>query len=394
MIDLAVIGGRLLLDPSVEPVEAAVGIDEGRIVSLGADTPAARRMWDVEGRLVTAGLVEAHTHLVFGGERVGDFRRRLAGATYEQIASDGGGIRSTVEATRAAPTDELVAAAVKRLRWLASNGATTVEVKSGYGLDLDQELRMLEVARTAAALTGVRVSTTLLPLHVVPPDEDRAAYVDAVCRRMLPAAVGRADAVDVFIEGIAFSLDEARRCFEAAQLLGFPVKAHVGQFSDLGGARLAADVGALSVDHCEHVPATDAAALAEAGTVAVLVPGASLFLDEGARPPVSAFREHGVRMAVSTDLNPGSSPLASLPMAAALAVHRFGLTPEEALAGITTNAAAAIGVAGSRGAIRTGFAGDLAVWDVSSPIELVYWLGAPICHATVAGGNVVEWSRS
>ncbi len=393
MIDLAVVGGRLMLDPGSEPAAAAIGIDDGRIVTVGTEVPEARRVWDVEGRLVTAGLVDAHTHLVFGGERVGDFRRRLAGATYEQIAAEGGGIRSTVEATRSATTDELITGATRRLRWLAANGATTIEVKSGYGLDVGHELRMLEVARAAAAQAGVRVSTTLLPLHVVPPHADRTTYVDMVCREMLPGAAGLADAVDAFIEGIAFTADEARRCLERARSLGFALKAHIGQFSDLGGGRLAARLGALSVDHCEHVATGDIEALAEAGTVAVLVPGASFFLAESARPPVESFRHAGVRMAVATDLNPGSSPLASLPMAAALAVHRFGLTPEEALAGITSHGAAALGVSDRRGGIATGFDGDLAVWDVVSPSELVYWLSAPICHATVVGGRVFEWGR-
>ena len=394
MIDLALTNARILVDPGTRPFEGSLGVDGGKIVSVGPDVSEARRTLDVEGRLVTAGLIDPHTHLVFGGDRVPDFQRRLSGATYQELAATGGGIRSTVAATRAARFDELKASAARRMRWLAANGATTVEVKSGYGLDTDHELRMLAAARTAAGEVGMRLSTTLLPLHVVPSDSERGPYVDLVCNEMIPraAAEGLADAVDVFIEDIAFTADEGRRCLEVARAHGLATKAHVGQFSDMGGARLAAAIGASSIDHCEHVPASDARALAEAGTVAVLVPGASLFLGDDHRPPVAAFRAEGVRMAVSTDLNPGSSPLASLPLAAALAVHRFGLTPEEALAGVTTHAAAALGASDRRGRIGVGYDADLAVWDVESAIELVYWLAAPLCHATVVGGTVHEWS--
>lgn len=394
MIDLLMTNATVVAEPGRDPVRTSIGIAGGEIVHVGSATHEAATTWDVEGRLVTAGLVECHTHLVFGGDRLADFSRRLSGASYEEIAAGGGGIRSTIAATQAATTEQLESSAAQRMRWLATTGVTTVEVKSGYGLDPDQELRMLQVAHRAASTVGLRLAATLLPLHVVPTDIDRARYLDLVCDEMIPAAASEslADAVDVFIEGIAFTAEEARRCLQTALDHGLAVKAHVGQFSDLGGSRLAAEFGALSVDHCEHIPVEDAPLLAEAGTVAVLVPGASLFLAETSRPPVAAFRDHGVRMAVSTDLNPGSSPLASLPLAALLAVHRFGLTPSEAFAGITTHAAAAVGVDERRGRIAPGFDADLAVWDATSPAELVYWLAAPLCHATVVGGTVHEWS--
>ncbi len=390
MIDLLIADASILSEPATTPVRGTIGVSDGRIVHVAAEPPVDEvgQVWDVEGRLVTPGLIDAHTHLVFGGDRLEDFGRRLGGAAYEEIATSGGGIKSTIAATQSAATDDLIHSAVARMRWLASTGVTTVEVKSGYGLDVEHELRMLRVARAAGAEVGLRVSTTLLPLHVVP--DDRTQYLDLVCDEMIPASVEVADAVDVFIEGIAFTEAEARRCLEVAQAHGLMVKAHVGQFSDLGGSRLAAELGAISVDHCEHVPPEDAPLLAAAGTVAVLVPGASLFLDEPARPPIEAFRQHGVRMAVSTDLNPGSSPLASLPLAGALSIHRFGLTPEEALSGITVNAAAALGFDRSRGRVASGYDADLAIWDVESPIELVYWLAAPLCHATVVGGVIHE----
>jgi imidazolonepropionase len=396
VVDLMITNGSVLVDPASDTLPASVGITDGQIVYIGdeRDAPAADHRWDVEGRIITAGLVEPHTHLVFGGNRLVDFNRRLGGSTYEEIAASGGGIRSTIAATRAASSEDLIRSAVSRMRWLASTGVTTVEVKSGYGLDVEHELRMLRVAREAAAETGVRIFTTLLPLHVAPDDLARSDYLDLVCDKMIPAAVGVADAVDVFVEGIAFTTAEARRCLEVARSHALALKAHVGQFSDLGGSQLAAEMGALSVDHCEHIPAADAPLLADAGTVAVLVPGASLFLGEEKLPPIDAFRRCSVPMAISTDINPGSSPMASLPLAAALAVHRFGLTPVEALTGVTEAGAAALGVADRRGRIALGFDADLAVWDIEDPTELVYWLGAPLCHTTVVGGVVSTWSRT
>ncbi len=390
-LDLLVTGGAVVGD-SGEPADVAIGIATGLITYLGPakDAPVAQQTWDVAGRLITPGLVDCHTHLVFGGDRFGDFRRRLAGESYTEIAESGGGIRSTVQATREAATDELVGGAKQRLEWLMRSGVTTVEVKSGYGLTVQDELRMLRVAREAADATGIEVTTTLLGAHVLPSGADRAGFVEAVCSEMIPQARGLADAVDVFIERIAFTAAEADQIFSAARRHGYAVKAHAGQLSDVGGAEVAAAHRALSIDHCEHVSSSVMAALASAGTVAALVPGASLFLAEEARPPVAEFRSHGIPMAITTDLNPGSSPLASLPLAASLAIHRFGLTPAEAYAGITVNAAAATGLP-DRGKIGLGLRADLAVWDISSPTELVYWLGAPMCHGIVIGGRRRVW---
>lgn len=390
-----VIGGGLVVStdgPRLRAEPLSIGINGDRVTYIGpsADAPQGRSSWDLGGRLVTPGLVDAHTHLVFGGDRLSDFERRISGDSYVDIATSGGGIRSTVHATQTASDGELLTSAARRLTWLARSGVTTVEVKSGYGLDLQHELRMLRVAREAARQAPVDVVTTLLGAHVVPAEADRTEYVDMVCNELIPMASGFADAFDVFIESIAFTADEADRMFGVAQQNEMPVKAHVGQLSDIGGAEVAARHGALSIDHCEHVPVTAMAALAGAGTVANLVPGASLFLGDTARPPIDDFRRHGVRVAVTTDLNPGSSPLASLPMAASLSIHRFGLSAGEAFAGITSVAASALGLH-DRGLIAVGKRADLAIWDLQDPLELVYWMGAPTCHAVVVGGDVTVW---
>ena len=390
-LDLLVTGGTVVKGQG-ESADLAVGIAGGLITYVGPteDAPEAEQTWDVAGRLITPGLVDCHTHLVFGGDRFVDFRRRLGGESYAEIAESGGGIRSTVQATQRATAEELAAGAKQRLEWLMRSGVTTVEVKSGYGLTVRDELRMLRVAKEAAHATGIEVTTTLLGAHVLPSGTDRAAYVESVCSEMIPQARGLADAVDVFIERIAFTAAEADQIFSEARQHGYAVKAHTGQLSDIGGAEVAAAHQALSIDHCEHVPTSVMGSLALAGTVTVLVPGASLFLAEAARPPVAEFRSHGIPMAITTDLNPGSSPMASLPLAASLAIHRFGLTPTEAFAGITVNAAAAAGLP-DRGRIEVGLRADLAVWDVSSPTELVYWLGAPMCHGIVVGGRRRVW---
>ncbi len=381
--------------------DGAVGMADGRVCWTGpmAGFPpgtGASATVDAAGALVTPGLVDCHTHLVFGGDRVAEFEARLSGAGYEELARRGGGIASTVAATRAAGEDELVATAVRRAEHLLADGVTTVEIKSGYGLDLETERRMLAAARRVGDELPLRVRTTFLGAHTVPaeyrgrPD----AYVDLVCDDMVPAvaAAGLADAVDAFCERIAFSPEQVTRVFRAAREHGLPVKLHADQLSDGGGAALAASFDALSADHLEHASPPGVRALAAAGTVAVLLPGATHTLDEGARPPVAALRSAGVPIAVSTDANPGTSPLLSLRLAANLACTLLGLTPAEALAGITRNAARALGLAGTAGVLAPGAAADLVVWDAGQPAGLVYWLGGRLARSVVVAGEVVRTS--
>jgi imidazolonepropionase len=379
--------------------DGGVGVIDGRVGWTGpmADLPSATsaaHTIDAAGALVTPGLVDCHTHLVFGGDRVAEFEARLSGASYEELARRGGGIASTVAATRAADEDELVATAVHRAEHLLGDGVTTVEIKSGYGLDLDTERRMLAAARRVGHELPLRVRTTFLGAHTVP-EEYRGrpdAYVDLVCDDMVPAmaAAGLADAVDAFCEGIAFSPEQVTRVFDAARRSGLPVKLHADQLSDGGGAALAASFDALSADHLEHASPPGVRALAAAGTVAVLLPGATHTLGERARPPVAALRSAGVPVAVSTDANPGTSPLLSLRLAANLACTLLGLTPAEALAGITRNAARALGLAATAGVLAPGAAGDLVVWDAGQPAELVYWLGGRLARAVIVAGELVR----
>jgi imidazolonepropionase len=374
--------------------DGAILIGDGRIVWVGArvDLPAHQAVETdrLDGRWVTPGLVDCHTHLVFGGDRSGEFEQRLGGASYEEIARAGGGIVSSVAATRAASEDELYESALTRLAGLKATGVTTVEIKSGYGLDRDSELKMLRVARRIGREAGVRVRTSYLGLHAVPPEHraDRAAYVDKAVDEILPAAhaEGLVDAVDAYCEPIAFSTDEVGRLFDKARALGLPVKLHADQLSDGGGAGLAARYGALSADHIEHTGEAGVRAMAEAGVVAVLLPGAYLMLRETTPPPVALLRAHGVAMAVATDCNPGTSPLASMTAAINLACVQFRLTPEEALAGATRVAAKALGLEGEVGTIEAGKAADLAVWDITRPAELAYWLGKPLLARRMAGG--------
>jgi imidazolonepropionase len=379
--------------------DAAVGVTDGRVRWVGpmAELPprsGATRTVDAAGALVTPGLVDCHTHLVFGGDRVGEFEARLSGASYEELARRGGGIASTVATTRAAGERDLVHAATRRAAQLLGDGVTTVEIKSGYGLDLETEGRMLAAARRVADELPLRIRTTFLGAHTVP-EEYRGrpdAYVDLVCNDVLPAvtAAGLADAVDAFCERIAFSPQQVRRVFDAARGHGLPVKLHADQLSDGGGAALAASFGALSADHLEHTSPAGVRALADAGTIAVLLPGATHTLGERARPPVAWLREAGVPIAVSTDANPGTSPLLSLRIAANLACTLFGLTPAEALAGITRNAARALGLAGTAGIVAPGEAADLVVWDAGQPAELVYWIGGRLASTVIAAGEVVH----
>ncbi|WP_342448391.1 imidazolonepropionase [Brevundimonas alba] len=366
--------------------DGAVLIAGGRIVWAGprTDLPQhdAAQTDRLDGRWVTPGLIDCHTHLVFGGDRSGEFEQRLGGATYEEIARAGGGIVSSVAATRAASGDDLYASALTRLAGLVATGVTTVEIKSGYGLDHDSELKMLRVARRIGREAGVRVRTSYLGLHAVPPEHraDRAAYVDKAVDEILPAAhaEGLVDAVDAYCEPIAFTTDEVGRLFEKARSLGLPVKLHADQLSDGGGAALAAKYSALSADHVEHTGEAGVRAMAEAGVVAVLLPGAFLMLRETQVPPVDLLRGHGVAMAVATDCNPGTSPVASMTAALNLACVQFRLTPEEALAGATRVAASALGLSAETGTIEPGKAADLAVWDIERPAELCYWLGKPL----------------
>lgn len=376
--------------------DAAILIRDGRIAWVGprADLPVHKAVEtdSLGGRWVTPGLIDCHTHLVFGGDRSGEFERRLEGATYEEIARAGGGIVSSVKATREASEDELYASACKRLEGLKATGVTTVEIKSGYGLDHDSELKMLRVARRIGREAGVRVRTSYLGLHAVPPEHkaDRAAYVDKAVDEILPAAQaeGLVDAVDAYCEPIAFTTDEVARLFDKAEQLGLPVKLHADQLSDGGGAALAARYHALSADHIEHTTEPGVQAMAEAGVVAVLLPGAFLMLRETKAPPVALLRQHGVRMAVATDCNPGTSPVTSMTAALNLACVQFRLTPEEAIAGVTRHAARALGLQDEAGTIELGKAADLAVWDITRPAELCYWLGAPLLHRRYLGGVI------
>jgi len=346
---------------------------------------------DLGGALLTPGLIDCHTHLVYGGHRAAEFEMRLEGASYEAIARAGGGIRSTVAATRAASDERLFEQASARARALMTQGVTTIEVKSGYGLDEHHEARSLRCARAVAQALGLTVQTTCLAAHAIPPEfEGRAnAYIDAVCT-WLPQwhAQGLVDAVDAFCEHIAFSPDQVRRVFECARALGLPVKLHAEQLSDQGGAALAAEFGALSCDHLEWVSDTGIAAMASAGSVAVLLPGAFYFLRETRLPPVQALRSAGVPIALATDHNPGSSPILSPTLVFNLACTLFRLTPEEALRGMTVHAARALGLH-DRGILAVGMRADFALWELDHPAELAYWVGQQACRSTVLGGTVV-----
>ena len=370
----------------------AIVTEDAHIAWIGAeaDLPAlggaAVEEHDLGGALLTPALVDAHTHLVYGGQRAHEFELRLQGASYEDIARAGGGIRSTVAATRAATEDELFALAARRLHTLRAGGVTTVEIKSGYGLSFEDEARCLRVARRLGR-SGVGVRTTSLAAHALPPEfEGRADdYVAAVCE-WLPRwhAEGLVDAVDAFCERIAFSTAQVGRVFETARSLGLPVKLHAEQLSDSGGAELAARFGALSCDHLEYLSGAGVAAMRAAGTVAMLLPGAFHFLRETKLPPITALREAGVPMAVSTDHNPGTSPTLSLPLMIHLACVDFRLTPEEAVRGATAHAARALGLA-DRGTLAVGRRADFALWDLEHPRELAYWFGHPTCRRTVVG---------
>lgn len=369
---------------------------DGRIAYAGpaADAPsfAADETIDCDGRWITPGLIDCHTHLVHGGDRAREFELRLEGASYAAIAEAGGGILSTVRATRTASEDDLVRSATARADRLIAEGVTTIEVKSGYGLECDAERRMLSAARRIGAERPVRIVTTFLGAHAMPEEAggDKDAYIDRVCREMLPAVArhGLADAVDAFCEGIAFSPRQVARVFETARELELPVKLHADQLSNLGGAELAASFRALSADHLEYTSDVGAAALAAAGTVAVLLPGAFYTLRETRVPPIEGFRRHGASMAIATDCNPGTSPLTSILLAMNMAATLFRMTVDECVAGVTREAARALGLAGEIGTLEAGKACDLAIWSIEHPNELVYRLGFNPLHARVWTGQL------
>ncbi|VVO78304.1 Imidazolonepropionase [Pseudomonas fluorescens] len=345
---------------------------------------------DLQGAWVTPGLIDCHTHTVFGGNRSGEFEQRLQGVSYAEIAAQGGGIASTVRATREASEDELFASAAKRLKSLMRDGVTTVEMKSGYGLDLANERKLLRVIRRLAEELPISVRSTCLAAHALPPEyKDRAdEYIDLVCEQMLPAlaAEGLVDAVDAFCEYLAFSPEQVERVFVAAQQLGLPVKLHAEQLSSLHGSSLAARYKALSADHLEFMDEDDAIAMAAADTVAVLLPGAFYFLRETQLPPMEALRKHKVKIAIASDLNPGTSPALSLRLMLNMACTCFRMTPEEALAGATLHAAQALGMADTHGSLEVGKVADFVAWDIERPADLAYWLGGDLDKRVVRHG--------
>jgi imidazolonepropionase len=382
--------------------DGCVAALDGRIVFVGAatdlpSTDAVDRI-DCGGRWITPGLVDCHTHLIFGGHRANEFAMRLQGATYEEISRAGGGIAASMKATRAASEAELVASGLKRLDHLIAEGVTTIEIKSGYGLDLETEIRSLRAARQLGHARAVSVVTSFLGAHALPPEAngDKDAYIERVCNELLPAiaALKLVDAVDAFCEGIAFSPEQTARVFATAKSFGLPVKLHADQLSNLHGARLAAEHGALSADHLEHTDEDGVVALTRTGTVAVVLPGAYYALRETQAPPIALFRKHGTHLALATDSNPGTSPLTSLLLAMNMAATLFRLTVDECLIGVTREAARALGRLGDIGTLEPGKFCDLAIWDIEQPAELVYRIGFNPLHARVWHGRSAAISPS
>lgn len=375
---------------------AAIAVENQRISWIGkkADLAVyeAESEHDLGGGWVTPGLIDCHTHLVFGGNRANEFEQRLNGVSYQEIAENGGGIAYSVRATREESQQQLFASAKRRLLSLIKDGVTTLEIKSGYGLSLEHEAKMLQVARSLSDDLPVEIKTTCLAAHALPPEfEGRGDdYIDYLCNELLPqiAKSGLADAVDAFCEGIAFSPAQVQRYFNVAQSLGLPVKLHAEQLSSLGGAKLAARYQALSADHLEYLTEEDVAAMAESGTVAVLLPGAFFTLKETQKPPVALLRRYKVPIAIASDANPGTSPVLSLRLMMNMACTLFGLTPEEALAGTTVHAAKALGLSASHGELSLGKMADFVCWDVESPGELSYWLGGDLVKTRVKAGEI------
>ncbi|SFU79743.1 imidazolonepropionase [Pseudomonas sp. OV546] len=376
-------------------IEDAALVTAGSLIEwIGprSQVPAAdyAQVHDLHGAWVTPGLIDCHTHTVFGGNRSGEFEQRLEGVSYAEIAAKGGGIASTVRATRAATEDELFASAEKRLRSLLRDGVTTVEIKSGYGLDLVNERKMLRVARRLGEALPVSVRATCLAAHALPPEyKDRADdYIDHICTEMLPALAAESlvDAVDAFCEYLAFSTEQVERVFKVAQQLGLPVKLHAEQLSSLHGSSLAARYHALSADHLEFMTEEDAIAMAASGTVAVLLPGAFYFLRETQLPPMEALRKHGVKIAIASDLNPGTSPALSVRLMLNMACTLFRMTPEEALAGATQHAATALGMGDTHGSLEVGKVADFVAWQIDRPADLAYWLGGELDKRVVRHG--------
>jgi imidazolonepropionase len=387
------------MDPAVPGAfgaieNGAIGVIDGRIVQVGRRSEIAgsraTRVEALGGAWVTPGLIDCHTHLVFGGNRANEFEMRLEGASYEDIAKAGGGIVSTVSATRASSEQELVKQALTRLEAMMRGGVTTIEIKSGYGLDKKSELKMLRAVRSLGRDRPVRIVATLLALHALPPEykDRREAFVRLATDEIIPAAkaLGLAEAVDAFCEGIGFTPAEVQHVFDSAAAAGLRIKLHAEQLSNLNGAALAARYGALSADHLEHLDEAGAEAMARAGMVGVLLPGAFYALQETRKPPIDLLRRHKVPMAVATDCNPGTSPVLSPTLMLSMACTLFGLTPEEALAGMTLNAARALGREDEIGSISPGKAADLCVWDVARPAELCYWIGHPGPRRRLFGG--------
>lgn len=391
--------GRLAtMDPErVSPYgmvdDHALVVRQGRILDIvpaSSLNAAHRNTVDLQGRLVTPGLIDCHTHLIFGGTRAGEWEQRLNGVSYQQISAQGGGINATVAATRTASEDELLTVARARMARLLQEGVTLLEVKSGYGLNFATEEKMLRVAAALAHENRVEISPTLLAAHATPAEyrDDPDGYITLVCESILPGlwAKGLFESADLFCESVGFNLAQSERVFQAAQALGIPVKGHVEQLSLLGGAQLVSRYQGLSADHIEYLDEAGVAAMSRSGTVGVLLPGAFYFLKETQRPPVALLRHYGVPMAVATDFNPGTSPFISLHLAMNMACVQFGLTPEEAWAGVTRHAARALGRQTTHGQLKAGYVADFAVWDAELPVEILYEPGRnPLCHRVFRG---------
>lgn len=379
--DILVVGGKIA---QIVPSESNAFTTQ--------ESMSDHQVVDCSGKLVTPGLIDSHTHLIYAGNRANEFEMRLKGAAYTDIAAQGGGILSTVRATRAATEEELIELALPRLDGLLSSGVTTVEVKSGYGLSLEDELKMLRAAKALENHRRVRITTTLLAAHTVPPEfKDNAdQYVDLICDTIIPqvAAEKLADSVDVFCESIGFTLEQTERVFQAAIKHSLSIKGHTEQLSNMGGSALAANYGATSVDHIEYLDLAGVKALSENNTVASLLPGAFYFLKETQQPPIELLREHKVPMAIATDLNPGTSPFADLTLMMNMGCTLFGLTPEESLRGVTCHAAQAIGKAGSRGRIVESYDADFAIWNIEHPADLSYQVGVPRLSKRIVAGEL------